>query len=101
MSELTPEEILERTKVIMSGIHEPCGMPHEFGKGCTEAWALFSIRAAEQRGRLAGWEEAREACLKVIRSKSKKLPKWFREFVETLEALDAIAALTPPTKGTP
>ena len=91
MSEPTPEEVVERAKVIMSGIHEPCGMPHAFGEGCTEAWVLFSIRVAEQHARLAGWNECRKSLASALRNLA-----WSPDEIGKL-----IATLTPPAKEGP
>lgn len=54
-----------------------------------------AIRAAEQRGRLAGWEEAREACLKECDTPliGSKLGVWWARGQREIK--DAIAALTP------
>lgn len=70
------------------------------------------LREDKQCGRLSGWEEAREACKEVANVEAKKCARarvvqgdlqrnYFGGGLRSSEEIkDAIAALTPPTKGT-
>lgn len=80
MSELTPEQ----SKAIIAGM-------------------LCQIVAeAEQRGRLAGWEEAREACKRAVCAGANTDMSTHSSLYRfgILDAVKAIADLTPETPDT-
>ena len=48
MADMTPEERFAFISSAIHGTHEPCGMPHSFGEGCSRQAIIAHIRQAEQ-----------------------------------------------------
>lgn len=49
---ISARDLIERAALLMNGVHEPCGMPHRFGEGCTETWLERILENTREKARV-------------------------------------------------